>query len=223
MKQLLCFLLALMAYFSSFSQNTPLMIHSEGGKLFLTHSVTAKENWYSIGRLYNLPPKELSAFNGLSLEKGLSIGQSLKIPLTSNFAQRGSGGSDEVFVPVYHTVKEKEGLYRISQQYDKVAVEDLRAWNNLKANDIPKGMNMVVGYLKVKKDQSSLASSGIARIGSPVVAKTETTTTPQKPVQEPVAKKDDAHKTCGNNQRSNLQSFANKYGSQATNCSGDRR
>ena len=157
MKKLLCFLLALTAYFLSFSQNTPPMIHSEGGKLFLTHSVTAKENWYSIGRMYNLPPKELSAFNGLSLEKGLSIGQSLKIPLTTNFYQRGSSGSDEVFVPVYHTVKEKEGLYRISQQFDKVAVEDLRAWNNLKANDIPKGMNMVVGYLKVKKDLSPFA------------------------------------------------------------------
>jgi LysM repeat protein len=141
MKKLCSLLLALSVYLATFSQGSPLMVRSEGGKLFLTHNVVAKENWYSIGRMYNVSPKELSTYNGLSLDKGLSIGQSLKIPLTTNFVQRGSTGSDEVFIPLYHTVKEKEGLYRISQQFDKVAVEDLRNWNNLKANDIPKGMN----------------------------------------------------------------------------------
>jgi len=187
MKKLLCLLLAFSVYLASFSQGSPLMVRSEGGKLFLNHTVVAKENWYSIGRLYNVSPKELSAYNGLNLDKGLSIGQALKIPLTTNFAQRGSAGGDEVFVPLYHTVKEKEGLYRISQQFDKVSVEDLRNWNNLKANDIPKGMNMIVGFLRVKKDQSALASSGVSRIGGPVAAKTEapatqtakTTTNPQ--------------------------------------------
>jgi|KBSMisStaDraftv2_1062788.scaffolds.fasta_scaffold00538_6 LysM repeat protein len=187
MKKLCSLLLALSVYLATFSQGSPLMIRSEGGKLFLTHSVVAKENWYSIGRMYNVSPKELSTYNGMSLDKGLSIGQNLKIPLTTNFAQRGSTGGDEVFIPLYHTVKEKEGLYRISQQYDKVAVEDLRNWNNLKANDIPKGMNMIVGYLRVKKDQSPLASAGVPRIGGPVDTKAEApatqtakTTTPAK-------------------------------------------
>lgn len=196
MKKLLCILLALGVYLTTFSQGAPLMAHSEGGKIFLIHNVVAKENFYSIGRMYNVAPKDLAAYNGLGIDKGLSINQSLKIPLTTNFAQRGPAAADEVFVPVYHTVKEKEGLYRISQQYDKVAVEDLRAWNNLKANDIPKGMNMVIGYLKVKKDQSPLASRGVSRIGLPVATSAEAPVTTKPPVttQNQAVKKDDTAK-----------------------------
>ena len=74
MKKLCSLLLALSVYLATFSQGSPLMVRSEGGKLFLTHNVVAKENWYSIGRMYNVSPKELSAYNGMSLDKGLSIG-----------------------------------------------------------------------------------------------------------------------------------------------------
>ena len=77
-----------------------LVVHSEGGKLFLNHTVAPKENFYSIGRLYNITPKEIAPFNGLSLNSGLEINQEIKIPLLSgNFAQQGTAAGDEVFVP----------------------------------------------------------------------------------------------------------------------------
>ena len=49
------------------AQSPDLIIQSENGKLYLDHTVAPKENFYSIGRLYNISPKEIVPFNGLSL------------------------------------------------------------------------------------------------------------------------------------------------------------
>jgi LysM repeat protein len=149
-----------------------LNIQQGGGKLYLNHKVAPKENWYSIGRIYNASPKELAPFNNTSLDKGLAIGQQIKIPLSvSNFAQSGQPGVDEVFVPLYHKVKEKEGLYRVSQIYDKVPPELLKSWNKLKSDEIGVGTELVVGYLRVKQDLSPLATKGQRQIKDEPLAK----------------------------------------------------
>ncbi len=164
-------------------QQQPLTLLQEGGKLYLNHKVVPKDNWYSVGRLYNIAPNQAASFNSTSISRGLSIGETLKIPMSStNFTQDGSAGSDEVLVPVYHTVKEKEGLYRISQAYDKVPLEKLRAMNNLATDDISVGTPLVVGYLKVKKAVSPLASSGKPAVGQPVAQKSTA------PAEKPAAK-----------------------------------
>jgi rare lipoprotein A (peptidoglycan hydrolase) len=108
--------------------------------------------------MYNISPKEIAPFNKLALEKGLSLNQSIKIPLTANnFAQRNATAADEVLVPVYYTVKEKEGLYRVSTNFNKVPLETLKQWNNLKTDAVSNGTKLIVGYLKVKKELSPLA------------------------------------------------------------------
>jgi len=151
------------------AQNSNLNIHNENGKLYLKHTVEAKENWYSIGRLYNISPKEIAPANGLTLNSGLEIGQQLKIPLTkNNFAQQGVAPADEIFVPLYHTVEQKEGLFRIGQNFNKVSATELKKWNNLDAENISIGQQLVVGFLKVKKNQSVLALNGIRRIDEPI-------------------------------------------------------
>lgn len=48
---------------------------------FKTHKVAPKENWYSIGRLYNLGPRDIAAYNELTIDIGLHIGQVIKIPI----------------------------------------------------------------------------------------------------------------------------------------------
>jgi LysM domain len=180
MKKLIVLTITSLISTLALAQTTPLFIKQEGNKLFLSHHVAAKENWYSIGRIYNISPKEIAPFNGTSLETGLSIGQSLKIPLLSNnFLQNGSPGDDEVLVPLYHTVKEKEGLYRISQLYNKVPVEQLKAWNKLTSTELSNGKNLIVGYLKVKKEQSPLAKAGQTKMDNSI-AKKETTVPKQE-------------------------------------------
>jgi len=151
MRLYLCVIL--MAFLGTAVSAQNLTIQHEGEKLYLNHKLAAKENWYSIGRIYNASPKEIAPFNNTTLDKGLSIGQPIRIPLTtSNFLQSGQPAVDEVLVPLYHKVKEKEGLYRISQMYNKVSPEQLKTWNKMKSDELANGTDLIVGYLKVKQD-----------------------------------------------------------------------
>lgn len=157
MKRLLILLLSFPLW--CVAQNTPLVAEGVSPNLYLSHTVQAKENYYSIGRMYNISPKEIAPFNNLQLEKGLSLNQVLKVPLQEiNFLQTGNAAADEVLIPVYHTVIEKEGLYRISVNYNKVLLETLKHWNNIKSDAVPQGTRLIVGYLKVKTALSPLAS-----------------------------------------------------------------
>ena len=117
--------------FITAAQNKPLIIEGSAPDLYITHTVAPKENYYSIGRMYNISPKEIAPFNKLELEKGLSLNQVIKIPLTGNFSQDGAVSADEALIPIYHVVKEKEGLYRIGTAYNKLPVETIKKWNNM--------------------------------------------------------------------------------------------
>lgn len=153
------------------SQSHELLVQGQTGKLYLEHTVVAKENWYSVGRLYNITPKELTAFNKLTLGSPLAIGQQLEIPLTAvNFSQTGVKGPTETLVPVYHIIQEKEWMYRISVNHNKVPIPSLEKWNNVDKDHIHAGMHLIVGYLKVKTALSALAATSPA----PAIAATET-------------------------------------------------
>ncbi len=174
MKQLL--ILVMCMPLVAAAQTKPLMIEGSAPGFYVTHTVAPKENYYSIGRMYNISPKEIAPFNNLQLEKGLNLNQVIKVPLTEgNFVQSSAAEPDEALVPVYYTVKEKEGLYRISTNFNKVPVETLKFWNNIKGDAVSNGTKLVVGYLKVKKELSPLA--GMAK---PVAA--PPATKPAEPV-----------------------------------------
>ncbi len=139
-----------------------LEIKGTGSALFVSHKVVPKESFYSIGRMYNVPPKDLAAYNNLQFEHGLSVGQTIKIPLgENNFMQTGSSASGEALIPVYHSVQPKEGLYRVSINYNKVPLTSLKKWNHLTSDDVSIGTPLIVGYLKVNKNESSLANKGV--------------------------------------------------------------
>ena len=154
--------------------------------LYLLHTIQPKETWYAIGRIYNAQPKEIATLSGVGMDK-LKIGQQLKVPLkTLNFSQDGKKNADEVFVPVYHIVQEKEWMYRISQNHNKIPVETLEKWNGVTNDHLQAGMKLVVGYLKVKTAHSPLAANGIKKIVAPA---TTPATAATKPAEEtPVAK-----------------------------------
>lgn len=153
--------------------------------LHLLHSVQPKETWYSIGRLYNINPKELAPYNSLTLDKALAIGQSIKIPLTAtNFSQDGKKQADEVFVPLFHTIQEKEWMYRVSVNYNKVPIENLEKWNGINRDQAKAGLKIVVGYLKVKSAQSALASKGSNKITTIVAQPVAVNTKPEEKTQQ---------------------------------------
>lgn len=120
-----------------------LLVHNDGKGLYLTHTVSPKEGLYSIGRLYNIPAKEIATFNNLDINNGLSVGQVVKVPLqTSNFTQINNNGT-----PVYYVVGEREGLYRVSLKNNNVLMANIRKWNNLSSDNISVGQKLVVGYV----------------------------------------------------------------------------
>jgi len=205
MKKVAAFILASVFFLNiSFAQPHNLYVNGESGKLYLMHTVIAKENWYSVGRIYNLSPKELASFNGLTMEMPLKIGQALKIPLTNNnFSQDGKKNADETFVPVFHTVQTNEMLSGISAAHNKVPVENLQKWNKIKKDGLKDGMQITVGFLKVKSSLSYLAAGGTTNfdasvatnnsaaekpVAKPIIAQEEKKTVPVAEKPQPIAK-----------------------------------
>ncbi len=176
------FLLLILPFFTS-AQDKTLLVEGVSPNLFITHKVAPKENYYSIGRIYNISPRDIAPFNNLQLESGLSLGQNIRIPLNnSNFFQAGNADADETFVPVYYAVKGKEGLYRVALNHNDVPLETLKQWNNIKADAVKNGTKLIVGYLKVKTELSTLAKKGI---GTSIEAKGITVKTDEKKIDQP--------------------------------------
>jgi len=169
-KWLSIFLFVFLIGISSFAQKNALIIEGTSPDLYLIHKVVPKENFYSIGRMYNVSPKDIASYNNLQFENGLSVGESLKIPLNSNnFSQSTSVTGAETLIPVYHHVQPKEGLYRVSVNYNKVPLSTIKQWNHLSSDEVTIGTSLIVGYLKVNKDESKLASGSLAS-DEPVVS-----------------------------------------------------
>jgi LysM repeat protein len=187
------FLLAFILFCSTivFAQNQ-LVVQSSDKGLYINHKVAPKENFYSIGRHYNVSPKDIEAFNGLDMNKGLSVGQTVKIPLNAgNFSQGIAKGQ-----PIYYVVQPKEGLYRVSQKNNNVLMADLRKWNKLSNDKVEPGQKLIVGYFLVSKEADNIAQrpepkqpetrQPIEEKKEPVVAKQETVTFKEEPKkQEP--------------------------------------
>jgi len=180
-------IIGLVAGAGSHAQQNTLVIGGTTPKLFIIHKVTSKENFYSIGRMYNAPPKEIAAYNNLQFENGLSVGESIKIPLSeNNFSQSEPAGSGEVLIPVYHTVRPKEGLYRVSLNYNKVPIASLKKWNHIQSDAVSIGTPVIVGYLKVAKSESPLAGKRVkVDMNADTVTKRETKPEAVKPDVNP--------------------------------------
>ena len=92
MKSLLSGLFCLILGISSgFAQHAPLQIEGTNGKFHLVHIVAAKDNWYSIGRLYNASPHDLATYNSMSFDKPIEIGQEIAFHLLQPISIKSNG------------------------------------------------------------------------------------------------------------------------------------
>jgi LysM repeat protein/rare lipoprotein A (peptidoglycan hydrolase) len=191
MKKIILFFLLLPVFLSA--QQNPLFVEGVSPSLYIRHKVAPKENYYSVGRIYNVSPKDIAPFNKLQLETGLTLGQTIKIPLSgSNFSQSGNAEADETFVPLYYKIKGKEGLYRVAKNHNELPLETLKQWNNIKGDAVKTGTQLIVGYLKVKTELSSLAKSGAVSttIAAAPVKPAETKPAEPEIVTKPVVEKE---------------------------------
>ena len=167
--------------------NETLLIKSSDKGLYVDHKVTPKENFYSMGRAFNVHPKHIALFNGLDMSKGLSLGQTVKIPLSdTNFTQKTDKG-----VPIYYVTGNGETLYRVSTNNKNVLMESLRKWNHLSSDKLAGGTRLIVGYLTTSETQalavnapSQKAETTTKPVGNKDVAKTDVTNKPEQKKEE---------------------------------------
>jgi LysM repeat protein len=174
--------------------------------LYLSHQVAAKETWYAIARKYNLPPGQLASYNKLNVQTPLEVGQNLKVPLTPlNFTQNEAKAANETLVPVYHVVQEREWMYRVSVNHNKVPIEQLEKWNSIKRDEAKAGMKLIVGHLKVK-DANAAATVSSQK------------TTPQAPAPGSTSATDATNNPANSSPASNNNSAVSSGGTQATSA-----
>ncbi|MCW3467392.1 LysM peptidoglycan-binding domain-containing protein [Chitinophaga nivalis] len=189
-----------------------LQVQGTAPGLYITHTVKKGENFYSLSRAYGLPPKEIAAANKITMEQGLQLGRSIHIPLTAaNFSQK----ADAAGKPVYHKVTDKETLYRVSVNFNKVPLDNIRQWNSFSGDGLKKDSYLIIGFVKgsggattpaevparpapVEKEKPAVAvTEPVAPApkkevpkkepeARPVTDTPETTTTPAVPAPKPV-------------------------------------
>jgi hypothetical protein len=122
------------------------------------------------------------------MNKGLTVGQSLKVPLNSgNFSQSIEKGK-----PIYYIVQPKEGLYRVSLKNNNVLMADLRKWNKLSSDKIAPGQKVIVGFFLASKD-----ADNISQVMEEPKVKQQLVEEKKEPVvkkQETVANKEESQK-----------------------------
>src|SRR5688572_23725751 len=167
MKKLLLLTIVIASVITAHAQGGELMIKKSEKGLYLEHTVAAKEGLYAIGRLYNVNPKFIAAYNKIDLNQAISIGQVLQIPLTdTNFTQKRASGT-----PVYYQVGAGEGLLKVSNENNKVALKSLREWNSLTGDNVQAGSNLVVGFLSSKEMTAHRANTAAIKKAEPPVKK----------------------------------------------------
>ena len=172
-----------------------------------THTVGPKETLFSIGRMYEVHPKELASYNKISFDEGVKIGQVLKIPEKKNMAPVAEKTQSSAALvtpapsntapapaqvttssnvngkPKYHTVQKGESLYQIARSYPGINVAELKKWNKLGDGGLKEGQKLIVGFTSETVEVSAVPKQEAPK--AQMAAKTEipaTTSTPQTPV-----------------------------------------
>lgn len=150
------------------AQKNDLVVKKSDNGLYLEHKVAPRESFFAVGRLYNVSPKYLAAFNKLDINKGLLIDQKLRIPLTdTNFTQQGNSGT-----PVYYKSGDKEDLADVAAKLNNVPPVNLQGWNNLAGTDLKEGTKLIIGFLRSREFPSITITPKTVKPEEPVV-KTE--------------------------------------------------
>jgi LysM repeat protein len=176
-------------------------IKKEAGKTFVLYKVEPKQTLFSIVKRYGSSVAEFKAANP-GISESVNVGQTIKIPYKGNVV-----ASTPKYVPpaptpsptptpppetvkmVSHVVESGQGLYAVATKY-KVTMADLRKWNNLTTDGLTSGQVLIVDaheYERAKKAGDLPAKGEVVKVEDTNMGNnSNTTTTTQKPVSEPV-------------------------------------
>ncbi|RZL15106.1 MAG: LysM domain-containing protein, partial [Pedobacter sp.] len=97
-------------------------VENNNGKKVVIHKIEPKETYYSLGRKYNVSPKDIISYND---NRSLTPGITVKVPTQQPFntSSRISPSQNTVTTSNTHTVKAKENLGQIALKYGTTVAE----------------------------------------------------------------------------------------------------
>ena len=137
-------------------------VETVNGKTFIIHKVDEKETLFAISRRYKVSVDAILEYNK-EAEKGLEIGQIVKVPYTPKQAVKPGDG-------LIHTVEAKETMFSISRKYG-VTTDEIKQWNNLTDNTLSIGQSLVI---KKKNSGSQQVTPLTSKKGVHTVGQQET-------------------------------------------------
>jgi LysM repeat protein len=169
-------------------------IKGAGANSYITHKVVPGESLSSVARKYNVDTKAIAALNNFSAEKGLIIGQTIKVPAKGSASTSASAEVSTINTKVNsgnrHIVEKGETLSGIAVKY-KISMDDLQRWNKLTNANIAAGTSLIVTGSKPKSKTLSVKTVDI--VTPPAVAssnkkvsKANTTLPAETKKEEPV-------------------------------------
>jgi LysM repeat protein len=113
-------------------------VESKDGKEIVIHRLVAKETYYSLGRMYDIKPKDIITLNA---NKRLKAGDVIKIPTNRSFPSASVKTANLVNEDpevIEYKVSANETLYTIAKRF-QVSVDYITEFNNLKGKTIKAG------------------------------------------------------------------------------------
>lgn len=164
------------------------------GKKLIIHQVVAKDTYYSIGRRYNVVPKEVMTYND---NKYLSLGAIIKVPTQIPFVEAASpstqaGNSIATGSVSSHTVEAKDNLHVLAKKYG-TTVNELKRINNLRTINLRIGQVLVIPQQENTPETPVPVANVVNSSQNDRVAQSATVTD-TKPNLDPVFRKQDTTK-----------------------------
>ncbi len=135
----------------------------KSGDDYITHTVTSGDTVYSISQKYTIPVNDLYAMNP-GIEKGIRVGQKIKIPAT-----QGKGTKQDE--DLSHTILPKQTIYGVALSYG-VTVDDLTSANpGLNENNFKAGKTIAIPKKSTSDETNKSSSKNLTLIKHTVVSK----------------------------------------------------
>jgi len=148
-------------------------VENQGGKKVILHKIESRESYYSLGRKYNLSPKDIITLNS---NKSLRAGDVVKIPTSIPFSNINNSKSVATSQPlgdvppknggttvtsqatdfIEYKVGTKETLFAISKRFG-VSVDAIKQANNLTNNSLKAGQIIKIPNTTVEEAASDPA------------------------------------------------------------------
>ncbi|RZL46764.1 MAG: LysM peptidoglycan-binding domain-containing protein, partial [Pedobacter sp.] len=162
-------------------------VENNNGKKLIVHQTAAKDTYYSIGRRYNVAPKDIMAFND---NKYLQIGVIVKVPTNMPFTNASASTPTQTAQnnTGEHIVVAKDNLNMLAEKYG-TTVNELKSLNNLSTINLRIGQVLKIPA-KVGETPAQVNNIPVVKKETPVTAPEQVNNTSETLIEHEVKPKE---------------------------------